>query len=84
MKSTLCCHVVRLIVSCTLPDWLQVAAIAQQEVPVHVACLGDSITAGARVDATTESYPATDGQTTSDTELPQLADDTGVPEGFGW
>lgn len=33
-------------------------ALAVQASPIRVACLGDSITAGARVDAATESYPA--------------------------
>ena len=32
-------------------------AIADED-PIRVACLGDSITAGARVDAATQSYPA--------------------------
>lgn len=43
------------VVLCLLSaPWLLHAA----EAPVRVACLGDSITAGARVDAATESYPA--------------------------
>lgn len=36
----------------------RLAATAFGVGPVRVACLGDSITAGARVDAATESYPA--------------------------
>ena len=32
--------------------------LARPVEPVRVACLGDSITAGAKVDAATESYPA--------------------------
>jgi arylsulfatase A-like enzyme len=34
------------------------AATRAEPAPIRVACLGDSITAGARVDASTESYPA--------------------------
>ena len=33
-------------------------AVTEETAPIRVACLGDSITAGARVDAKTESYPA--------------------------
>ena len=36
----------------------QTAALAEETSPIRVACLGDSITAGARVDAQSESYPA--------------------------
>ncbi|MAG93137.1 MAG: sialate O-acetylesterase [Planctomycetaceae bacterium] len=45
-------------VSCLLVFSLCAAAIARLPAPIRVACLGDSITAGARVDARTESYPA--------------------------
>ena len=34
------------------------SVIADDTSPIRVACLGDSITAGARVDAKSESYPA--------------------------
>src|SRR6056297_1224323 len=34
------------------------SAFADDTSPIRVACLGDSITAGARVDAKSESYPA--------------------------
>ncbi len=37
---------------------VQTAAVAEETSPIRVACLGDSITAGARVDAKSESYPA--------------------------
>ena len=37
---------------------VQTAALAEETSPIRVACLGDSITAGARVDAKSESYPA--------------------------
>lgn len=40
-----------------LPLYFTALAIAG-EMPVRVACLGDSITAGAKVNAATESYPA--------------------------
>ena len=33
-------------------------ALGQDAEPIRIACVGDSITAGARVDAKTESYPA--------------------------
>ena len=36
----------------------QPAALAEEASPIRVACLGDSITAGARVNAKSESYPA--------------------------
>jgi len=42
-------------VLCSSPD---ASAFAEETSPIRVACLGDSITAGARVDAKTESYPA--------------------------
>jgi len=58
MKSTFCCHVVSLIVSCTIATCFPRAVLAEPEAPIRVACLGDSITAGARVNATAESYPA--------------------------
>ena len=37
---------------------VETAALAEETSPIRVACLGDSITAGARVDAKSESYPA--------------------------
>ena len=58
MKPQLNRYLVSLIVSCTLLVWLQTVALAQPGTPIRVACLGDSITAGARVIAETESYPA--------------------------
>lgn len=42
-------------VLCTI---VQTTALAEETSPIRVACLGDSITAGARVDAKSESYPA--------------------------
>ena len=47
MKSTFCCHVVSLIVSCTIATCFPRAVLAEPEAPIHVACLGDSITPGA-------------------------------------
>lgn len=58
MKSTLYCHVVSLIVSYAILTCFPVVVLAEPEAPIRVACLGDSITAGARVNATAESYPA--------------------------
>lgn len=37
---------------------MQITALAEQTSPIRVTCLGDSITAGARVDAKSEFCPA--------------------------
>ena len=50
--------VVWLLVACVICVYAQPAASAEEASPIRVACLGDSITAGARVDAKVESYPA--------------------------
>ena len=47
-----------LLVACVICGLAQAAALAEEASPIRVACLGDSITAGARVDAKSESYPA--------------------------
>ena len=43
--------------TCLLPVTGLAAAEAPGTEPIRIACLGDSITAGARVDAATQSYP---------------------------
>lgn len=47
-----------LLAAFVICDIVQTAAQAEETSPIRVACLGDSITAGARVDAKSESYPA--------------------------
>jgi len=47
-----------LCAACLLCQFSCTPGFADETSPVRVACLGDSITAGARVDAKTESYPA--------------------------
>lgn len=47
-----------LLVGCAICVFAQPAALAEEASPIRAACLGDSITAGARVDAKSESYPA--------------------------
>ncbi|HBN77456.1 MAG TPA: hypothetical protein DD473_16945 [Planctomycetaceae bacterium] len=51
-------HFYSLITACGICFLVQTAVLAEESSPIRVACLGDSITAGARVDAKTESYPA--------------------------
>lgn len=46
------------LMTCILFPISNVATIAEETAITRVACLGDSITAGARVDAKLESYPA--------------------------
>lgn len=58
MKLRFCHYVCSCIVAYTLCASAADVAHAQAATPVRVACLGDSITAGARVDAKTRSYPA--------------------------
>ncbi|WP_161602125.1 sulfatase-like hydrolase/transferase [Tautonia marina] len=45
-------------VACVFSLPSDASAFAEDATPIRVACLGDSITAGARVDPTRESYPA--------------------------
>ncbi|HCS53055.1 sulfatase-like hydrolase/transferase [Rubinisphaera sp.] len=51
-------HFYSIITACGICLFVQTAVLAKEASPIRVACLGDSITAGARVDAKTESYPA--------------------------
>ncbi len=44
--------------TCLLSVTVSAAAEVPETEPIRIACLGDSITAGARVDAATQSYPA--------------------------
>jgi arylsulfatase A-like enzyme/lysophospholipase L1-like esterase len=46
------------LLAITLVLQISTLAAAEPPAPIRVACLGDSITAGARVDAATQSYPA--------------------------
>ncbi|MFK7736200.1 MAG: GDSL-type esterase/lipase family protein, partial [Pirellulaceae bacterium] len=48
----------KLLPRLVLTTWLICATSAEANEPTRVACLGDSITFGARVDAATQSYPA--------------------------
>lgn len=46
------------LLAITLALQISTLSAAESPSPIRVACLGDSITEGARVDAATESYPA--------------------------
>jgi sialate O-acetylesterase len=50
--------VLSFFVACVLSISPDAFAFAKETSPIRVACLGDSITAGARVEPQTESYPA--------------------------
>lgn len=52
-RKTLAC-----IVACAFLSSSDASSYAENPAAIRIACLGDSITAGARVDASTESYPA--------------------------